>query len=56
MFNCKVIGKFAQPAHYYLKRRKELCKASQGFSSTPASEFHELWVVEWFVSSSLNPA
>lgn len=48
VFNWKIIGKAAQPAHYYLKRRKELCKASRGFSNTPAPEFHEQWVAEWF--------
>ena len=41
MFNCKIIGEAAQSVPYYIKGRKELCKAARGFSSTLAPEFHE---------------
>lgn len=31
-FSCEIIGKAAQPAHCYLKRRNRPCEAAWGFS------------------------
>ena len=53
MFNCKIIGKTAQPVHYCLKRRKKLCKA---FQASLLLNFMSSRQVNGSMSSSLGPA